>query len=100
MNDKSENLTKRMTQSLGRRVALKKLGVGLAGMALAFVALISTSASSKADYHPQVNIAPIHANAGITAVLTSTSDPAVSIAIATGVVQTSLLGTCVGYHPR
>jgi hypothetical protein len=95
MNDKFENLAKRMTQSITRRAALKKFGVGLAGMALAFAGFIFTGASLKADYRPQVNIAPIHANAGVTAVLTSTSDPAVSIAIATGVVQTSLLGTCV-----
>jgi hypothetical protein len=42
-----------------------------------------------------VNIAPIHANAGVTAVLTNTSSPGLFLATATGVVQTSLLGTCV-----
>jgi len=57
--------------------------------------LIITTGSMKADFHPPVNIAPIHANAGVTAVLTNTSDPAVFIATATGVVQSSLLGTCV-----
>jgi hypothetical protein len=66
----------------------------LAALAAACAALIITTGSLKADFHP-VNILPIHANAGVTAVLTNTSDPAVFIATATGVVQTSLLGTCV-----
>ena len=64
-------------------------------LAAACAALFSTTASLKADFRPPVNIAPIRANAGVTAVLTNTSEPGVFIAIATGVVQTSLLGTCV-----
>jgi hypothetical protein len=35
MNDKFDELTKQMTQSVTRRGALKKFGVGLASMALA-----------------------------------------------------------------
>ena len=35
MNDKFDELTKQMAQSVTRREALKKFGVGLAGMALA-----------------------------------------------------------------
>ena len=69
--------------------------LNLAVLAAACVALIFATAQLKADFHPQVNIVPIHANAGVTAVLTNTADPAVFIATATGVVQTSLLGTCV-----
>ena len=69
--------------------------LNLAVIAAAFAALIVATTSLKADFHPPVNFAPIHANAGVTAILTNTSDPAVFIATATGVVQTSLLGTCV-----
>lgn len=58
-------------------------------------AIIITAASLKADFRPQVNSAPIHANAGVTAALAPTSDPTVFDATATGVVQTTLLGTCV-----
>jgi hypothetical protein len=67
----------------------------LALLAAACVALTIATVSLKADYYPQVNIAPIHANAGVTAVLTNTANPFVFIATATGVVQTSLLGTCI-----
>ena len=35
MNNKFDELTKNMTQSVTRRGALKKFGVGLAGIALA-----------------------------------------------------------------
>jgi len=35
MNDKFDELTKQMAQSVTRRGALKKFGIGLAGMALA-----------------------------------------------------------------
>lgn len=35
MNNKFDELTKQMAQSVTRRVALKKFGLGLAGMALA-----------------------------------------------------------------
>src|SRR5215468_2407858 len=35
MNNKFDELTKQMAQSVTRRAALKKFGVGLAGMALA-----------------------------------------------------------------
>ena len=67
--------------------------LNLAVLAAACVALITTD-SLKADFHP-VNILPIHATAGVTAVLTNTSTPGLFVATATGVVQTSLLGTCV-----
>jgi hypothetical protein len=75
---------------------MKKINrLKLVMLAAACVALIITTGSLKADFHPPVNIAPIHASAGVTAVLTPTSDPAVFIGTATGVVQTTLLGTCV-----
>lgn len=64
-------------------------------LAVACAALVITTGTLKADFRPPVNIAPILANAGVTAILTPTSDPAVFSATATGVVQTSLLGTCV-----
>jgi hypothetical protein len=79
-----------------KEIHMKKITrLNLAVLAAACAALITTTASLKADFRPPVNIAPIHANAGVTAVLTNTSEPGVFIAIATGVVQTTLLGTCV-----
>ncbi len=41
MNNKFDELTKSMAQSVTRRAALKKFGVGLAGMALACFGLAS-----------------------------------------------------------
>jgi hypothetical protein len=74
---------------------MKKINrLNLAVLAAACLGLIITTASLKADFHP-VNILPIHANAGVTAVLTNTSTPGLFVATATGVVQSSLLGTCV-----
>ena len=74
---------------------MKKINrLNLASLAAACLALVITTGSLKADLHP-VNFAPIHANAGVTATLAGTSTPGLFIATATGVVQTSLLGTCV-----
>jgi len=39
MNNKFDELTKSMAQSVTRRAALKKFGIGLAGMALACLGL-------------------------------------------------------------
>jgi hypothetical protein len=66
----------------------------LAVLAAACAVLAITTASLKADLHPGI-ILPIHANAGVTATLAGTSTSGLFIAAATGVVQTSLLGTCV-----
>jgi hypothetical protein len=75
---------------------MKKINlVKFSMLAAASATLISSTGSVKADFRPPVNFAPIHASAGVTVVLTSTSDPAVFIATATGVVQTTLLGTCI-----
>jgi hypothetical protein len=49
MNNKFDELTKQMTQSVTRRAALKKFGVGLAGMALACFGLAN---KAKADPTP------------------------------------------------
>lgn len=74
---------------------MKKINrLNLAVLAAACLGLIITTASLKADFRG-VNILPIHANAGVTAVLTNTSTPGLFVATATGVVQSSLLGTCV-----
>src|SRR5436190_776041 len=76
-------------------IDMKKVNrLNLAVLAAACIALTIPTNSLKADFHP-VNILPIHANAGVTAVLAPTSDPLVFTATATGVVQTTLLGTCV-----
>jgi hypothetical protein len=75
---------------------MKKINrLNLAVLAAACLSLIITTGSLKADFRPPVNIFPIHANAGVTAVLTPTSEPGVFTTAPTGVVQTTLLGTCV-----
>ena len=48
MNDKFDELTKKLAQSVTRRGALKKFGAGLAGIALASLGL-----TSKAEAHPR-----------------------------------------------
>jgi hypothetical protein len=48
MNNKFDELTKQMAQSVTRRAALKTFGVGLAGMALACFGL-----ANKADANPK-----------------------------------------------
>jgi hypothetical protein len=74
---------------------MKKINrLNLAVLAAACVAIVITTGSLKADFRP-VNILPIHANAGVTATLEGTTTPGLFIATATGVVQSSLLGTCV-----
>ena len=69
--------------------------VNIVMFAATCAALVFTSGSSRADFRPPVNIYAIHANAGVTAALTATSDPTVFVANANGVVQSTLLGTCV-----
>jgi hypothetical protein len=46
MNNKFDELAKRLAQSVTRRQALKRFGVGLAGMALACLGLSSPAQSS------------------------------------------------------
>ena len=47
MNDKFDELAKGMAQSVTRRGALKKFGVGLAGIALASLGLANKGESGK-----------------------------------------------------
>jgi len=47
MNDKFDELTKSLAQSVTRRAALKRFGVGLAGMAMASFGLASKAAPAK-----------------------------------------------------
>jgi len=49
MNNKFDELTKSLAQSVTRRAALKKFGVGLAGMALACVGLARRAEAAKGD---------------------------------------------------
>jgi hypothetical protein len=49
MNNKFDELTKAMAQSVTRRAALKKFGVGLAGMALACFGLASKAKAGKIE---------------------------------------------------
>jgi hypothetical protein len=51
MNDKFDELTKGVAQSVTRRAALKKFGIGLAGMALACLGLANKlGAATNAGY--------------------------------------------------
>jgi len=52
MNNKFDELTKGMAQSVTRRAALKKFGVGLAGMALACFGLANKAAAEKGGCKP------------------------------------------------
>jgi len=56
MNNKFDELTKSLAQSVTRRAALKKFGVGLAGLALACFGLASKAGA--ATYHGYCQIAP------------------------------------------
>ena len=47
MNDKFDELAKRMAQSVTRRGALKKFGVGLAGIALATLGLANKAEAGR-----------------------------------------------------
>ena len=47
MNNKFDELTKSLAQSVSRRSALKKFGVGLAGMALTCFGLASNARAGK-----------------------------------------------------
>jgi len=52
MNSKFDELTKSLAQSVTRRAALKKLGVGLAGMALACFGLANKGLADKVKTVP------------------------------------------------
>jgi hypothetical protein len=85
----------RRTPNQQRKTHMKKTSrLNITALAAACLALVITTDSTKADLHP-MNFAPIHANAGVTATLAGTASPGLFVATATGVVQTSLLGTCV-----
>lgn len=50
MNNQFDELTKGLAQSVTRRAALKRFGLGLAGMALACFGLANSAQAAKA-YH-------------------------------------------------
>ena len=52
MNDKFDELAKGLAQSVTRRAALKKFGVGLAGMALACFGLANKAEANKPVHYP------------------------------------------------
>jgi tRNA A-37 threonylcarbamoyl transferase component Bud32 len=58
MNNKFDELTKSMAQSVTRRGALKKFGVGLAGMALAFFGLADKAGAGGPGAFCQVVVGP------------------------------------------
>ena len=49
MNNKFDELTKSMAQSVSRRAAFKKFGMGLAGMALACFGLATNASAIKKE---------------------------------------------------
>ena len=52
MNNKFDELTKSLAQSVTRRAALKKFGLGLAGMALACIGLAPKAQAGTRDCRP------------------------------------------------
>ena len=64
-------------------------------LALACAAITFVGHTSNAKAAPPVNLKLFSANAGSAATLTPTTNPAVFKASATGVIQSSSLGTCV-----
>src|SRR6266487_1052375 len=88
MNNKFDELTKDMAQSVTRRAALKKFGVGLAG------ALAISRAVADADDGPSTNSAAIRVTTGNTFALVPTSDSNVFGHPVDGVAQVSLMGNC------
>ena len=93
MNNQFDELAKGIAQSVSRRAALKKFGVGLAGMALACFLTISRSPAG-ADDGPSANAAAIRVTTGNTFALVPTSDPNVFGHPVDGVAQVSLMGNC------
>ena len=51
MNDKFDELARNMAQSVTRRGALKKFGVGLAGIALASLGLVNKAEANPKPFH-------------------------------------------------
>ena len=93
MNNQFDELAKGIAQSVSRRAALKKFGVGLAGAALACFLTISRSPAS-ADDARSTNAAAIRVTTGNTFALVPTSDPNVFGHPVDGVAQVSLMGNC------
>jgi len=60
MNNKFDELTKGMAQSVTRRAALKKFGLGLAGMALACFGLANKAEAGARNCRPQGSICKNH----------------------------------------
>ena len=58
MNHKFDELTKSLAQSVTRRAALKKFGVGLAGMGLGCFALTSKGAATARRGHCGIRLVP------------------------------------------
>ena len=52
MNNKFDELTKSLAQSVTRRAALKKFGVGLAGLALACFGVANKAQAAKGGCYP------------------------------------------------
>ena len=51
MNDKFDELTKKLAQSVTRRGALKNFGLGLAGIALALLGLANKAEADPRPFH-------------------------------------------------
>jgi hypothetical protein len=64
-------------------------------LVLTCATLVFTQSPARAKDIVPVRVTPIFANAGSTATLTATTNPAVFMASASGVIQSPSLGTCV-----
>jgi hypothetical protein len=92
MNNKFDELTKQMAQSVTRRGALKKFGVGLAGVALACFGLANRAQAAKQC----VTVADCPGGVGICANghCVSPCDSCVGVCKATGGSQKYCLQYC------
>ena len=73
MNNKFDELTKSMAQSVTRRAALKKFGLGLAGMALACFGLANKAEADKKPCLPHGARVAVIMNAAAASVVSMIS---------------------------
>jgi len=91
--DQVENKMRRASPKSERKTDMKiirQLNRSILRVVCAAMILTISTALLTADDHPELNAVAIKANAGVTAVLTPTSDPAVAKVTITGVIQSSL----------
>src|SRR5262245_22937064 len=93
MNNQFDELTKAMAQSVTRRAALKKFGVGLVGLALACAALVTATTGTKAQPNGlPANAAALFGDIGGAFVISPTGTPGLFNVTADAIGRGSVLG--------